>query len=101
MGIFNRGRPSRQSPPKAPGEYRIRDKDTGKIKYIGETNNLSRRVKEHNRGSFPSKDNVAEWQRADRDSTSQERRLHEKRKIDQHQPPMNQRRGGGGRIADR
>lgn len=54
MGIYKQGRPKKynpktgegQKPPSAPGEYRIRD-ENGDIVYIGETNNLNRRMNEH------------------------------------------------------
>ena len=54
MAVYKRGRPAKydpttksgKKPPKEPGEYRIRD-DSGKIIYIGETNNLERRMREH------------------------------------------------------
>lgn len=54
MGIYKAGRPKKydpstgkgHKPPAAPGMYRIRD-EKGKIVYIGETNNLKRRMNEH------------------------------------------------------
>lgn len=54
MGIYKAGRPKKYNPstgegnmpPSKQGEYRIRDEE-GKIVYIGETNNLQRRMKEH------------------------------------------------------
>lgn len=53
MGTYKPGRPKKydpstgkgQEPPSKPGEYRIRD-EAGNIVYIGETNNLKRRMKE-------------------------------------------------------
>ena len=56
MGIYGKGRPSKYNPttrtgskpPSAPEEYRIRD-EQGKIVYVGETNNLNRRMNEHRR----------------------------------------------------
>jgi hypothetical protein len=38
-----------------------------------------------------------EWKRADKRSTSNTRREHEKAKIKEHQPPMNKSVGGEGR----
>lgn len=54
MSIYKPGRPQKfdpisntgNKPPSAPGEYRIRD-DQGKIIYVGETNDLNRRMNEH------------------------------------------------------
>lgn len=54
MSIYKPGRPKKydpssgkgQKPPATPGEYRIRD-DEGNIVYIGETNDLKRRMQEH------------------------------------------------------
>lgn len=56
MGIYKAGRPSKytpstgsgKKPPSAPGEYRIRNA-AGDIIYIGETNDLRRRMNEHRR----------------------------------------------------
>lgn len=63
MGIYNSGRPNKYNPssgsgnkpPASPGEYRIRD-DEGKIVYVGETNNLNRRMNEHIRSGKLKKD---------------------------------------------
>lgn len=54
MSIYKPGRPSKYDPftgkgsppPSAPGEYRIRDA-AGSIAYVGETNDLRRRMGEH------------------------------------------------------
>ncbi|MDY0017636.1 MAG: GIY-YIG nuclease family protein [Candidatus Delongbacteria bacterium] len=54
MGIIKKGRPKKyypetgegNLPPNEPGLYRIRD-ESGKIVYVGETNNLRRRMREH------------------------------------------------------
>jgi excinuclease UvrABC nuclease subunit len=60
MGIYKPGRPAKYNPttgqgnkpPQAPGEYRIRD-GAGKVVYVGETNDLNRRMNEHKRsGKF-------------------------------------------------
>ena len=103
MGIFRRGRPNRQSPPSKPGLYRFVDKLTGTIDYIGETSDLNRRIGEHFRSSKPISPEThhAEWQGADGRSTSRTRRQHERFKIDQANPPMNRRGGGGGRRSGR
>lgn len=54
MGIYKSGRPYKYNPstsegnkpPSSPGEYRIRNEE-GEIVYIGETNDLNRRMNEH------------------------------------------------------
>ncbi len=54
MGIFDKGRPQKfipaenrgNKPPNKPGIYRIRDK-SDKIIYIGETQDLRKRMNEH------------------------------------------------------
>ena len=96
---YKPGRPSRQNPPKKAGEYRFRDKQTGKIEYIGMTNDLNRRKAEHLRSAMPVSDDTHhfEWKKADGRSSSRTRGEHERLKIDQHNPSLNSRRGGGGR----
>ena len=104
MGIFKKGRPSRQDPPDQAGIYRLIDKLTGEIDYIGETGDLRSRRGQHFRsGDLPvSPDSHHfEWKTADDRSTSRTRREHEKIQIDRHQPPLNRRRGGGGRRSGR
>ena len=108
MSIYKPGRPMKyrpeedkgKKPPHWPGEYRIRDEE-GAPKYIGETNDLDRRMKEHMRsGKLGSRDSF-EYQCADRRSSSSTRRNHERKKIIQHSPYMNKSNGGEGRIADK
>ena len=110
MAIYKPGRPNKynptsgagQKPPAKPGEYRIRD-DSGKITYIGETNDLARRTGEHIRsGKLPSGGNensTIEYKVADGRSTSNTRREHEREKIEQHKPTLNKSGGGEGRPA--
>ena len=40
MSVIKRGRPSQQEPPSQAGVYRIIEKDSREILYIGETSNL-------------------------------------------------------------
>lgn len=103
MSIYHAGRPCKfdpnshrgSQPPKAAGEYRIRDA-SGKIAYIGESNDLNRRMHEHMRAGRLS-GGTFEWQKADGRSTSNTRRSHERIKIARHLPYMNKSRGGEGR----
>jgi len=90
--------PSKNRPPRAPGEYRIYDKDR-MIKYIGETNNLERREREHKRSGKLQDNDIFAWQTASKDSNSDTRRDHERKKIKQHKPSLNKSRGGEGRKA--
>ena len=109
MSIYKPGRPIKFNPssgigtipPAKPGEYRIRS-GNGSITYIGETNNLARRTKEHIRsGKLPVGQDAGtiEFKIADGRSSSRTRREHEQLKIAQHQPPLNRSIGGEGRIA--
>lgn len=108
MGIYSSGRPKKYNPasnqghvpPHAPGEYRFRDQDSN-IKYVGETNDLNRRMHEHLRSGKLQNDYTIEFQTADRRSTSKTRREHEQEKIAQHHPDLNRSIGGEGRIAKR
>lgn len=108
MGVYGRGRPKRwnpftnegSTPPDAPGEYRVRD-TSGKIAYVGETNNLRRRIKEHkSRGKLKELgEGTVDWMRASDSSDSSSRREHERRSIRKHKPRLNKSRGGEGRPA--
>ncbi|MCR5520943.1 MAG: GIY-YIG nuclease family protein [Lachnospiraceae bacterium] len=106
--IYKPGRPAKYTPetgqgkcpPRAPGEYRIRNKD-GILTYVGETGNLYVRLEQHQRyGKLSNGQNAGgsfEWKQADRRSSSATRRVHERAKIAQHKPPMNGSCGGEGR----
>ena len=83
MGIFRRGRLSRQDPPNRLGIYRFRNKLTGEVDYIGEAVNIARRIVVHLRSSKPvSLDtHYVEWKPADGISTSRTGQEHERDKI--------------------
>ena len=106
MAIYKAGRPNKynptsgvgQKPPAKPGEYRMRD-GNGTITYIGETNNLARRFREHIRSGKLPHGGTVEYKIADGRSTSATRREHERMKIAQHSPILNRSSGGEGRIA--
>ena len=102
MSTYKPGRPSTQKPPKAPGEYRWINKNTGNIDYIGETVNLHKRKLQHELSPKPvsSETHNFAWKKADGRSTSNTRREHEREKIDKHNPTLNERSGGGGRKPD-
>jgi excinuclease UvrABC nuclease subunit len=103
MKTYKPGRPLKCEPPCVPGEYRFRNKRTGKIDYIGETRNLKRRKLEHDRSekSISSSTHDFEYKLADGRSTSNSRRKHEKSKIEQYNPRYNERSGGAGRPVKR
>ena len=113
MSTYKTGRPTEYSPstgkgtmpPEKPGEYRIVKKGGGKsgneVLYIGETNNLKRRMNEHQRSGKLGEGGTIAYQPADGRSTSNTRRTHEASKIKQHNPPLNKSKGGEGRIAKR
>lgn len=108
MSIYQAGRPFKYNPavrnsklpPPSSGEYRIRD-SSGSILYVGETCNLARRIKEHQRsGKLPCDGSrFAEYMLADCHSTSSDRRGHERHSIHKHRPLLNRSRGGEGRPA--
>lgn len=110
MSDYGPGRPFKYNPstgagrrpPSSPGEYRIRDGE-GRIVYIGETNDLNRRMWEHIRsGKLPTGTgcrSTIEYKVASESSTSRSRRAHEQQKIAQHNPAWNKSRGGEGRPA--
>lgn len=108
MGIYRAGRPKKfdpisqqgHVPPHAPGEYRFRDENSV-IMYIGETNDLNRRMHEHIRSGKLQAGYTVEFQTADGRSSSRTRRGHEQAKIEQHSPVLNRSAGGEGRIAKR
>lgn len=100
MSTFGPGRPSTKTPPRAPGVYRWLSRLTGKVLYVGETNNLRRRRGEHLRNpSSPWNEREHEfaWKASREGASSQERRAVERQKIRKHKPPHNQNGGGGGR----
>lgn len=110
MAIYKPGRPTKynpstgigQKPPAKPGEYRMRDA-AGNMTYVGETNNLARRIGEHIRsGKLPTGQgcgSTVEYMVADGRSTSRTRRAHEQQSIKKHNPTLNKSKGGEGRPA--
>ncbi len=101
---YSAGRPSHYrpstsaTPPATAGEYRIYDSKGG-LGYVGETNNLNRRLGEHERSGKLCSDCSVTYQQAKPDSTSASRREHERQTIEALSPPWNKSRGGEGRPA--
>ena len=98
---YSPGRPKKNNPPSAPGEYRWRNKENGQIDRIGETNNLRRRRSEYPTEKVPVSPQTHDFEtmQADGRSTSKTRREHEVESIEKHDPQFNERAGGGGRPA--
>lgn len=107
MALYKPGRPTEVHPldpnetrsiPKAKGEYRIINGDTREVMYVGVTNNLSRREREHERtGKINSDNSIFAYKVADGRASQSRINDHERAKIEQHNPPLNQRAGGAGR----
>lgn len=96
---FGRGRPRRGKPNAVPGTYRYVNKRTGKVDYVGQSDNLRRRYQQHLRGDQPAFDphtHHFDWQ-AQISGGTEERLQKEKDQYLDHKPPMNRRKGGGGR----
>lgn len=55
---FGPGRYKRGEPESVPGLYRYVNKNTDKVDYQGQSNNLRRRYKEHLRGARPPFDPI-------------------------------------------
>ena len=105
--LYKPGRPIEVSPldpantrkvPAAKGEYRILDSKTKKPVYIGVSNNLDRRMHEHIRsGKLGGENAIFAYKTADGRASQSRINDHERSKIEQHKPPLNQRAGGAGR----
>ncbi len=103
MGTYNRGRPPKydpfsnngRKPPKSPGEYRIKD-SSNSTKYLGITNDLDRRMKEHKKSGKLSEGDKFEWMAAKKTASYDDIRDHERVKIKQKNPYANKRQGGAG-----
>lgn len=89
---------SKQRPPKAKGEYRILDSNTKEVLYIGVSNNLDRRMKEHIKtGKLNQQAGIFAFKVADGRASQARINDHERNKINKHSPKLNQRAGGAGR----
>lgn len=107
MALYKPGRPTEVHPldpnetrsvPKAKGEYRIINGNTREVMYVGVSNDLRRREREHERtGKINSENNVFAYKVADGRASQSRINNHERSKIEQHDPPLNQRAGGAGR----
>jgi NAD(P)-dependent dehydrogenase (short-subunit alcohol dehydrogenase family) len=90
--------PSCRAWPRQAGLYRIVNRMSGRITYIGVSNNIRRRMGEHRRaGRFVPNRDYFYWQRAKLGTDLEAIFEHEVKKITQHKPRDNQRLGRGGR----
>ena len=105
MATYKAGRYKTVKPgdkiPAKPGAERYISRKTGKVVYQGESSNLRNRMGAQKRAKAPyTRGNyVPQYKVADGRSTSQTRRRHERRKVQQHKPKFNKRDAGGGRKA--
>lgn len=84
--------------PHAPGVYRIRDKATGEVVYIGQTGDIRTRLQQHERsGRFDPGTQKAAYGVARKGASPQELCDTEKFHIGRHKPSGNKTMGGNGR----
>ncbi len=100
---LERGRPIRyrpagggKKPPECAGIYYIRDAE-GNVVYTGQAVNLRRRVYQHRRKAKIPDGGYVDCFRAKEGITCDDLDATEREKINKHNPPLNQRKGGGGR----
>lgn len=105
MGIFNKGRMNRHDaisekgskPSNVAGLYYIRDKDK-QVQYVGLTNDLKRREKEHIKSGKINKERpFFDFHIPKSGTTYDDLRYEEKRKIAKYNPPLNKTSGREGR----
>lgn len=96
---FGRGRPqSLPAIPQSGGTYRFINRLTNLPDYIGTATNLSVRIQQHVKsGLLNLETHYVAWQVELPGTLYEQRIAHERTKIDQHRPSLNQRRGGAGR----
>jgi len=106
MTIYRRGRPQKYNaltgegnrPPNVVGEYRIRYSKWRRMKYIGITNDLERRMREHEKsGKINDHAPYFEWMAALPGTPYKMVREHEEESYRKHNPRSKKRHGGGGR----
>jgi hypothetical protein len=97
--LYKPGRYSAQEPPTKPGEYYWEKKRTGENVYEGTSDNLKRRRGEHERSEkkINRRTHIFKWKQADGRFSTEKRLDHERKRIKQNKPRLNQREGGGGR----
>lgn len=84
--------------PEKPGLYRHINKDNDRVEYIGQTNNIKRRNREHElKGKLNLSTQKVAYAVAHSDADRQKWCDAEKQHIEKHNPPGNQYKGGNGR----
>ena len=106
MSLYKPGRPTEVKPldpsntrkvPSAKGEYRIINSGTREVVYVGVSKDLNRRMHDHIRSGKLSGDNsIFAYKQADGRASQARINDHERSKIEQHKPELNQRAGGAG-----
>jgi hypothetical protein len=94
---LGRGRPRRGwSPPDEPGRYAFRSVVDGVLLYVGQTDRLRTRLRQHQRaGRFAGC--LFEYQVAPPGCAKHDLCASERARIEKHRPPLNLNGGGGGR----
>ena len=84
--------------PQEPGIYRHRNKETDKIDYVGQTNNLRKRQQEHARnGKLNPETQYVQYSSSKKDASKDDLLQTEKDHIARHNPKGNTTKGGNGR----
>lgn len=78
---------SRREIPSKPGSYTLKNR-SGKALYVGETNNLNRRIKEHH---YDTTKHFSKVSITPTRSKSQARKI-EDRRLHQRKPPLNKKK---------
>lgn len=84
--------------PDKPGVYRHKNKETGEVDYVGQTNNLRKRQQEHAReGKLDTNTQYVQYSEAKPDANKDDLCNTEVRHITRHKPTGNTTKGGNGR----
>lgn len=84
--------------PKEPGIYRHINKQTGKVEYAGQTDNIRKRQQEHAReGKLNTDTQKVQYASAKKDATKDDLCKTERDHISRHKPSGNTYKGGNGR----
>jgi hypothetical protein len=84
--------------PSTPGEYRHRNKSTGEVEYVGQTDNLRKRQQEHARdGKLDTDKQYVQYGAAKSTASKDDLCKTEVDHIARHKPSGNTTKGGNGR----
>lgn len=89
----------KESPlPNSPGMYRHRNKETGEVEYVGQTNDLRTRQQQHARdGKLDTSRHYVQYAESREGSTKEDLCRTEVEHIGRHKPSGNTTKGGNGR----